>query len=83
MISSSGNTCVKNGGAPTRYGAVAQTLHWLTAILVLGAYLSSVGGPESRIYSDALEPTRHWLSDQVRMRYEMEREHEHCVAGFF
>jgi cytochrome b561 len=58
MISSSGNTCVKNAGAPTRYGAVAQTLHWLTAILVLGAYLSSVGGPESRIYSDALEPTR-------------------------
>ena len=58
MISFSGNTCVKNAGAPTRYGAVAQTLHWLTAILVLGAYLSSVGGPESRIYSDALEPTR-------------------------
>ena len=35
MISSSGNTCVKNAGAPTRYGAVAQTLHWLTAILRL------------------------------------------------
>jgi cytochrome b561 len=57
-ISSSWNSRAKGAGAPTRYGAVAQTLHWLTAFLVLGAYLSSVGGPESKVYSDAFNQAR-------------------------
>jgi cytochrome b561 len=35
----------------TRYGAVAQTFHWLTVVLVGAAYLLGSGGPESRVYS--------------------------------
>ncbi len=36
-----------------RYSRVAQWLHWLTAILVLVAFIIGEGGPESRVYSDA------------------------------
>ena len=36
-----------------RYGAVAQSLHWLTAILVVTAYTFSLGGNELRVYSPA------------------------------
>jgi len=39
--------------APQRYGAVAQALHWLTAILVLIAFIYGPGGSEKRIYSSA------------------------------
>jgi cytochrome b561 len=35
----------------TRYGAVSQSFHWLTVVLVGAAYLLSVEGPESRIYA--------------------------------
>jgi cytochrome b561 len=35
----------------TRYSPVAQTLHWLTVLLVGAAYLASEGGPETRVYS--------------------------------
>jgi cytochrome b561 len=35
-----------------RYGAVAQVLHWLTVVCVLGAYLTAEGGPESRVYAE-------------------------------
>jgi cytochrome b561 len=34
-----------------RYRATAQLLHWTTALLVVAAYLVSVGGPELRVYS--------------------------------
>lgn len=34
-----------------RYGSGARAFHWLTAILVLVAYIISAGGPESRVYS--------------------------------
>ena len=34
------------------YGAMAQLLHWLTAGLVLAAFLLSAGGPPSRVYAD-------------------------------
>jgi cytochrome b561 len=37
----------------TRYGAVAQAFHWLTAILVLAAYIYGPGGSEERVYSAA------------------------------
>src|ERR1700747_1038454 len=33
-----------------RYGAVAQTLHWVTAILVLVAFIYGPGGSEQKIY---------------------------------
>jgi cytochrome b561 len=37
----------------SRYGNVAQFLHWLTAVLVTIAFIVSVGGPEDRVYSPA------------------------------
>lgn len=38
-------------GTRSRYGAVAQTFHWLTVVLVGAAFLLSEGGPESRVYA--------------------------------
>lgn len=35
----------------TRYSAPAQTLHWLTAALVLVAFIYGPGGSEERVYS--------------------------------
>lgn len=40
-------------GTESRFGGVAQILHWLTALLVLAAFLVSSGGPPSRVYGDA------------------------------
>lgn len=37
----------------THYSAPAQTLHWLTAILVLIAFIYGPGGSEERVYSAA------------------------------
>ena len=37
----------------TRYGALAQAFHWLTAILVLAAFIYGPGGSEERVYSAA------------------------------
>lgn len=39
--------------SPTRYGAVAQAFHWLTAIVVLVAFIFGPGGSEQRVYSHA------------------------------
>jgi cytochrome b561 len=36
-----------------RYGTVAQTLHWATALLVLIAFIYGPGGSEQRVYSSA------------------------------
>lgn len=36
-----------------RYGAVAQSFHWLTVLLIAGAYLLSPGGREARVYAPA------------------------------
>jgi cytochrome b561 len=36
-----------------RFGAIAQSLHWLTAILVLAAFMVAEGGPPSRVYGAA------------------------------
>jgi cytochrome b561 len=47
---------LKNTAA--RYGLVSQGLHWLTAILVLVAYIASAGGPETRVYSQAFDSAR-------------------------
>jgi len=40
-------------GTTTRYGGLAQAFHWLTALLVLVAFLVSQGGPPTRVYSTA------------------------------
>ena len=44
-------------GTTTRYGILAQALHWLTALLVLIAFLVSEGGPPTRVYSEARAST--------------------------
>jgi cytochrome b561 len=36
-----------------RYGGVTQTIHWLTAVLVLAAFIYGPGGNETRVYSAA------------------------------
>jgi cytochrome b561 len=36
-----------------RYGAVAQAFHWVTAVLVLVAFIYGPGGSETRVYSSA------------------------------
>jgi cytochrome b561 len=38
---------------PARHGAVTQTLHWVTAILVLAAFVYGPGGSEQRVYAAA------------------------------
>ena len=37
----------------TRYGTIAQALHWATAVLVLVAFIYGPGGNEQRVYSAA------------------------------
>lgn len=37
--------------ADSRYGAVAQAFHWLTAIFVLAAFIYGPGGSEQRVYA--------------------------------
>jgi len=39
--------------SPSRYGRVAQALHWATALLVLVAFVYGPGGSEERVYSPA------------------------------
>jgi cytochrome b561 len=45
----------ENAIARTRYGAVAQAFHWLTATLVLVAFIYGPGGSEKRVYSPAAD----------------------------
>jgi cytochrome b561 len=45
-------------GTASRYGSFAIALHWLTAILVLAAYVISPGGREARVYAAAGDFTR-------------------------
>ena len=37
--------------AVERYSATVRLFHWLTALLVVVAYIVSVSGPETRVYS--------------------------------
>jgi len=46
-----GNARKNRSGA--RYSAVAQALHWATAVLVLAAFIYGPGGSEERVYSPA------------------------------
>jgi len=41
------------GETRMRYSATAQLLHWLTAILVVAAFIYGPGGSEQRVYSAA------------------------------
>jgi cytochrome b561 len=41
-----------------RYSTTAQLLHWTTVLLVVAAYIASVGGSETRIYSSANDFSR-------------------------
>jgi len=41
-----------------RYGAVAQTFHWITGVLVLVAFIYGPGGSETRVYSSAMGSDR-------------------------
>lgn len=41
-----------------RYSATAQLLHWTTVLLVVVAYVASVGGSETHVYSPANDFTR-------------------------
>jgi cytochrome b561 len=43
---------------PDRYGVVAQSFHWLTAVLVLVAFTLGPGGPEDRVYAAARDADR-------------------------
>jgi cytochrome b561 len=40
------------------YSTTAQLLHWTTVLLVVGAYIASVGGSETRIYSSVNDFSR-------------------------
>ncbi len=40
-----------NTSLQSRYGSVAQSLHWVTAILVLAAFVLGPGGSEQSVYS--------------------------------
>jgi cytochrome b561 len=37
----------------TRYGSAAIAIHWLTAVLVVAAYVMGPGGTEQRVYAPA------------------------------
>ena len=41
-----------------QYGLVTQAFHWLTAVLVLAAYLLGPGGSERRAFSAGMDATR-------------------------
>lgn len=42
-----------NDQSVTRYGSVTQVFHWLTAIIVLIAFIFGPGGSEEHVYSSA------------------------------
>jgi cytochrome b561 len=47
-----------SAGTP-RYGRVAQSIHWATAVLVLAAFIYGPGGPEVRVYAASRDFDRH------------------------
>jgi len=47
MLDSHAHTVVE------RYNSTARCFHWVTVLLVIIAYIISVGGPEMRVYSSA------------------------------
>jgi len=45
-------------GTRQRYGAVAQALHWATAVMVVVAFVYGLGGSEFKVYSAARDGER-------------------------
>lgn len=43
---------------PSRFSATGQVIHWLTAVIVLFAFILGPGGPETRIYSTSNDFSR-------------------------
>jgi cytochrome b561 len=43
---------------PLRHGAFTQFFHWATAVLVLAAFVTGLGGSEQHVYSSALDSAR-------------------------
>lgn len=50
---------MKKNVSGTKYSPTSQAFHWLTAILVLAAFVYGPGGPEQRVYSPAMDFERH------------------------
>ncbi len=46
--------------SPTRYGRLAQSFHWLTAVLVLSAFILGPEGSEQNIYLPIADFERQW-----------------------
>ena len=46
-----GTSFAPSNDQPRRYGAFAQSIHWLTAVLVLVAFIYGLGGPEQQVFS--------------------------------
>jgi cytochrome b561 len=46
------NDTTKSGPDIAGYSFASRAFHWLTALLVLAAFLLSVGGPEARVFAD-------------------------------
>ncbi len=42
----------------TRYGAVTQAIHWITALVVVAAFVYGPGGSEQRVYAPARDLDR-------------------------
>jgi cytochrome b561 len=52
-------TTARRTGAPRRHGPATQALHWITAVLVLVAFIYGPGGPEARVYAPSRDFDRH------------------------
>jgi cytochrome b561 len=50
---------MKKNVSDTKYSPTSQSFHWLTAILVLAAFVYGPGGSEQRIYSAGMDFERH------------------------
>ena len=46
--------------SPTEYSKIGKLIHWITAILVLVAFILGPGGHEDKIYSAARAAGREW-----------------------
>lgn len=59
-------TVSSSSSSRTRYSGAAQALHWVTAVLVLVAFIYGPGGSESHVYWGAKIATLHgWLGDVI------------------
>jgi cytochrome b561 len=57
MAGTSSTTSIRR--EQVRYGGVAQAFHWLTAVIVLVAFIYGPGGSEERVYAASGDADRH------------------------